>query len=157
MPPVVFAKAGVTVAFRRMQPGFSASIPRGEDGVVVRPVQLEIGRAVTFAMGRGERQRLQDLAAVEQAEFGNRRQEGHVLERVEDAEMAHDMGRVGALLDAGADLAQCRGLLVDLHVVPGEQQAAGRRQPADPGPRDQDPGHVDAPPECSLDCPLALR
>ena len=115
--------------------------------MVVRPVQLKIGRAVAFSMGRGERQRLQDLAAVEQAELRDRRQEGHILQRVEHAEMAHHMGRVGALLDAGADLAQCRGLFVDLHVVPGEQQAAGCRQPADPGPRDQDPGHVAAPPE----------
>ena len=125
--------------------------------MVIRPVQLEIGRAVALPMGRGERQRLQDFAAVEQAELRDRRQEGHVLERVQDAKMAHDMGRVGALLDTGADFTQFRGLFVDLHIVPGEQQATGRRQSADPGARDQDPGHVAAPSDVTLDICIAPR
>ena len=131
--------------------------PRGQDGVVVGPVELEIGRAMPVLMGRGERQRLQDFAIVEQAEFRDRRQEGRLLQRVQNAQMTHDMGRVGALLDAGADLAQFRGLFVNFDLVPGEQQAAGRRQPGDPGACDQDSGHADAPPNSTLNLCIAPR
>ena len=111
----VFAKSGG----RRVQAdaaGLQLLDARRENRVVVGPVKLEIGRAVALPMGGGERQRLQHLARIEQAELRDRRPVGQTLQRFENAQMTQHMGGVGALLNARADLAQLRSLLVDLHL-----------------------------------------
>ena len=84
------------------------------------------------------KQHVQHLAGIEQAELRDRRQERGGAQRVEDAQMPHDVHRVGALLDAGADFAERGGALVDLDVAPRLQQAERRREPADPRPGDDD-------------------
>ena len=56
-----------------------------------------------------------------------------------DAEVPHDVHGVGADLDAGADLAELRRLLVNLDLMAGLHQAGRGGQPAETRARDQDP------------------
>ena len=100
-------------------------------------MQLRVGRAVHLLMLFGQREALDHLAGVVQAEHIGARADADRRDRLLEAEVPQHVHGIGADLDAGADLAELRRLLVDFDVVAGLHQAGGRRQPADPGAGDE--------------------
>ena len=103
----------------------------------VGAVDLVVGRAVETLVLGGERELLDDLRGIVEAEHVGCGADRHGRDRFADAEMGKHVHGVGAELDAGADLAQLRCLLVDLDVEARLQQAGRRRQSADSGTRDK--------------------
>ena len=61
----------------------------------------------------------------------------YIYSLLADPEMVEHVHRVGAELDAGADLAKIRRLLEDPHLETRLHQARRRRQPAKPGADDE--------------------
>ena len=86
----------------------------------------------------GEIEPLHFLAGVVQAEHVGAGPDADRHDLLLQAEIGQHVHRVGADLDAGADLAQLRRLLVDLDVEAGLGQAAGGRQSAEPRAGDDD-------------------
>ena len=101
----------------------------GEDLMQVSPVQLGIGRAMLFQMIFGEFEALQNFARVMQAEDIGAGAHAHRVKLIAKAERAQHMHAIGAELDARADFAELRSLLIDFHIMASLQKADRRRKP----------------------------
>ena len=85
----------------------------------------------------GERESLDHLAGVVQPEHIGAGLYARPGDGVAQAEVPQHMHRIGADLDAGADLAQLRRLFVDLDVVARLHQARCGGKPAEAGAGDK--------------------
>ncbi len=85
-----------------------------------------------------ERRALQGAAVVPAPLVNGERPHAGAIERRLEAEADQQARGVGADLDAGADLADARRLLVDMDVEPGLQQVQRGRQAADAAADDGD-------------------
>ena len=101
-------------------------------------MHLRIGRAVFLLMVFGEREALNHFARVVQAENVGAGAHAKPVDLGTKAQIAQDMLGVGADLDASADLAQLRRLLVDLDLMARLHQAGRSRQTAKAGAGDDD-------------------
>ena len=89
-------------------------------------------------VGLGEGNRVQELARVEAAELIGAGPHRDALQRFAQPEVVEHLDRVGALLDAGADLAELGRLLEHAHAKAPLQQAGGGGQAAEAGAGDED-------------------
>jgi len=105
--------------------------------VEVGAVKLVVRRAVQALVFFGQRKLPDHLAGIMKPKDVGAGADREPADGVAEAEVIEHVHRVGAQLDARADLAQLRGLLVDLHVVARLHQTGGGRQSADAGPGDQ--------------------
>jgi hypothetical protein len=95
-------------------------------------MEVIIGRA-EVALARVCQRLSRKLASVvPSAEDYGVRPHSHAAHRVLESEAMEDSRRVGAYLDARANLAQFGGLLENANIEPGTSQRQRRRQPADP-------------------------
>src|SRR5882762_9375252 len=101
-------------------------------------MEVIVGRAERRLDLRPDRRALQGAAVVPAPLVdGERPHAGRIQGRLE-AEADQQARGVGADLDAGADLADARRLLVDMDVEPGLQQMQGGRQAANAAADDGD-------------------
>ena len=97
----------------------------------VGAMHLVVRRAERGLHGVRERRAQQRAAVLPAALVPRERLHAHARQRVGQAEPVQDARGVGADLDAGADLAERAGLLVDLDVEAGPQQRQRRGGAAD--------------------------
>ena len=86
----------------------------------------------------GQRKSLDHLAGVVEPEHVGLGLDADRQKAVLNPQVPHDVHGIGADLDAGADLAELRRLLVDLDPMAGIHQAGRGGQPAKACARDQD-------------------
>lgn len=87
-------------------------------------VHAQIRRAIkTFR----HRQFTRNFAGVADAIEMRERRKGDLPQTILDADAAQDLHRVRHHLDAGADAAELRGLLIDRDIDAGLTQSRGRR------------------------------
>ena len=106
-------------------------------------MEVIVGRAERRLDLRPDRRALQGAAVVPAPLVHGERPHAGAIERRLEAEADQQARGVGADLDAGADLADARRLLVDMDVEPGLQQMQRGRQAADAAADDGD-FHVSA-------------
>ena len=111
---------------------------RAQRIVQVVAVQLKVRCAVALLVRLAQRQAMQQLAVVEAAELERLRPHRVRLQRRAQAQAIEHLHRIGAHLDAGADLAERGRLLGDAHAVPALQQRGGGGQAAEAGADDRD-------------------
>ncbi len=97
----------------------------------VAAVEVIVGRAERRLDLPPDRRALQGAAVVPAPLVNGERPHAGAIEVRLEAEADQEARGVGADLDAGADLADARRLLVDMNVEPGLQQVQGGRQAAD--------------------------
>ena len=105
----------------------------------VAAMEVIVGRAERRLDLRSDRRALQGAAVVPAPLVDGERAHADAIQGRLEAEADQEARGVGADLDAGADLADARRLLVDLDVEPGLQQLQGGRQAADAAADDGDP------------------
>src|SRR5712692_5458358 len=104
----------------------------------IRPVHREVGKAVARDRFGAEIEQLPGLARAPQPHFLAGRLARQRLERLADAERVEHARAVGAQLQAGADFAQLRCLLVDVDIEALVEQRERRREATDAAARDED-------------------
>ena len=119
-PVGVFAEAGHPVV-EANDIGVGLPGAGGEDLVQVSAMKLRVRSAVQLLLR--QRKSLDHLAGVVEPEHVGLGLDADRQQAVLDAEVPHDMHGIGADLDAGADFAKLRRLLVDLDRMAGLHQA----------------------------------
>ena len=108
-----------------------------QDLMEIGAVQVIVGRAVVALVRLGERDLVQELAGVIAPELVLLRLDSHLVERVAQPEVVEHLDGVGALLDARADFAELRRLLVDAHLEAAFHKTGRGRQAAETCAGDQ--------------------
>ena len=103
----------------------------------IGPVQVVVGRTMVLFMHLRERNGVQDFAGVIATEFIVTRPHRDFFQLRFQAEVVEHPYRVGALLDASADLAQLGCLLEHLYLESLAQQRCGGSQSTDTGTGDE--------------------
>ena len=110
----------------------------------VAAMEVIVGRAEGRLDLRPDRRALQGAAVVPAPLVDGERPHADRIQRRLEAEADQEARGIGADLDAGADLADARRLLVDMDVEPGLQEMQSGRQAADAAADDGD-FHVPSP------------
>src|SRR5580704_968630 len=98
----------------------------------IGPMEVIVGRAEVAFTRVGQRLSRELAPVVPSAKDDGVRPHSEAAHRLLESEPAQNSRRVGAYLNAGADLAQFRGLLKYVDVEAGASQRQRRREAADP-------------------------
>ena len=101
----------------------------------------DVRKSVALNRFHAEVEQLPALAGVPQPDRLAGRQHLHLFQRVFQSERMEDARAIGADLDAGAEFAQFRRLLVDLDVDAAANERQRGRKPADAAADNRDLGH----------------
>src|SRR5205823_1560392 len=105
----------------------------------IAAVEMVVGRAEGRLDLGADRRALQGATIIPASLVYGLRPHACLVQRGLQPQPDQQAGSVGADLDAGADLADARRLLVDVDVEPGFQEMQRSRKPADAAADDCDP------------------
>src|SRR2546429_6679511 len=94
-------------------------------------MQVVVRRAVVALVRLGERDLVQELRGVVAPELVLLRLDPYLVERAAQAQVVEHLDGVGALLDARADFAELRRLLVDAHLEAALHKTGRGREAAE--------------------------
>src|SRR3954469_17625441 len=109
-----------------------------QHAVKVAAVKQDVRRAIPLVAGRAKIVPVPGVAGAPVADFLAQRTDGDATERFFEAERQQNTAAIRADLDAGADLAELRGLLVHIHIHAVPEQSKGGDESANATPDHDD-------------------